>query len=328
MWSVPQYGGCSAAAGSPDSGSRPASRSFSSYSSTTPTQRASASPRNRRSQKNQAWNGQAFAKPSPLSSTAASSRSSSQVDLASRPGIGSRQRSGYGPLGSPYGGRGYGPLGMPYRPNRYGPPSGHEVISTHVRGSAGQWRRLPAPTRSLRSLVCSKGPSMMLIVAIGRLAGRCPSGEEAQPDVTLEARRGRMSNASVSRRSLLRRLPATLADDGEQEHTRLPSLADSHRDGRDPWGHPAQPQCARTTSETPTPSKIQRPDRGNGPPPRGGRLSPGVTPIFTHRGVRRARGARSRFLTGIAGVAEGVTTPPETAPESTSSRGRDGGETR
>lgn len=326
MWFVPQFGGCSVVAGSPASASRRASRSFSLSSSTTPMPRGSASPRNRRSQRSQGWNGLASAKPSPLSSTPASSRSSSPAGPASRPGIGSRRRSGYGPLGSPYGGRGYGPLGMPYRPNRYGPPSGHEVISTHVRGSAGLWRRLPAPTRSLRSLVCSEGPSMMLIDTIGRLAGRCPSGEEAQPDVTLGARHGRVSNASVSRRSPLRRLPATLADDGEQEHTHLPLLADSHRDGRDAWGHPTQPQCARGTSDTPTPSKIQRPSREPDHHRRGVPLSPGVTRFFTTRGVTRARGRTSRWLTGIGGVSEGVTSPPKTAPEMTSSRGRDGGE--
>jgi hypothetical protein len=108
------------------------------------------------------------------------------------------------------------------------PRDGHEVRTTHVGRSSELWRRLPAPTRSLRSLVCSRIKTKTSS-RIGRLAGRCPSGEEAQRDVALAVRQYRARHVSDCSRSC--RLPAALAGDDEWEGDWLSSLAARSRRG-------------------------------------------------------------------------------------------------
>lgn len=207
-----------------------------------PTQRDSPSPGSRRSPKNRACSDRVSGRRSPHSSTVASSRSWTLAVRRNQPGIGSRPRSAYGPLGSPYGGDGYGPLGMQYRPDRHGLPSGHEVRTTHVGRSAAPWRALPGATRSL---VCSRMDSRSTST-IGRLAGRCPSGEEAQREVTLGTRQPHGRHVPACSRSCP--LPRALADDGEQEGTRPPRTPDRCRGGRDLWGLERRVQYARGAS--------------------------------------------------------------------------------
>lgn len=244
MWPESRSVGFCVAGGSPLSDSRPARPSSSSSSSTMPTQRVSPSQRSRRSPKSRACSDRVSGRRSPHSSTVASSRLWTRAVQRSQPGIGSRPRSVYGPLGSPYDGDRYGPLGMQYRPDRHGLPSGHEVRTTHVDRSAVPWRALPGATRSLRSLVCSRMDSR-ITSTIGRLAGRCPCGEQAQREVTLAARKGVRAPHHLSRWSRSCRLPAALADDGEQEGTRLPRTPDGRRGGRDLWGLERRVQYAR-----------------------------------------------------------------------------------
>lgn len=99
------------------------------------------------------------------------------------------------------------------------PPDGPEVIHTHVGRSAVAVRALPGARRSLRSLcairIIHAAPSR-----IGRLAGRCPSGEEAQGDVALGDRQTRSSRVSEWSRSC--RLPAALADEEQMAGWPLP----------------------------------------------------------------------------------------------------------
>jgi hypothetical protein len=122
------------------------------------------------------------------------------------------------------------------------PIVGHEGIYTHVRRSAVPWRALPGATRSLRSLVCSRMDSMTSS-RIGRLAGRCPSGEEARGAVTVGAWQDRVGYRPAWSRSC--RLPAALADDGETHGRHVHHLARGTGDQRGVWGCPALPQYAR-----------------------------------------------------------------------------------
>lgn len=152
------------------------------------------------------------AKRSPLSSIRASSSSSPRAVQggATRRATWSSADRRYGPLGSPYRRSTYGPLGMPFAEMPYGPLGGQEVIHTHVRRSAVAVRALPGARRSLRSLCAIRIISEASSV-IGRLAGRCPSGEEAQGDVALGARQPRTRCVPACSRSC--RLPAALADE-------------------------------------------------------------------------------------------------------------------
>lgn len=217
-----------------------------SRSSTVPTKTGSHGRRNSGSPRTSASLGRRSRKLSAGCEMSARSSNTNRVGPGGLPGIGSvtshhnlpERRAGLHLRTCPFHGAGW------HRDTC--PPAGHKDRTTHVGRSAAPWRALPGATRSLRSLVCSKGPSSALIDIIGRLAGRCPSGEEAQRDVALVARQHRLRHASACSRSC--RLPAALAGDDEQEGGSVSSLADSHRDGRDPWGHPAQPQYARGTA--------------------------------------------------------------------------------
>lgn len=122
------------------------------------------------------------------------------------------------------------------------PPVGHEGRTTHVRRSAVAMRALPGARRSLRSL-CVIRMDSRITSTIGWLAGRCPSGEEAQREVTLGTREPHGRHVPACSRSCP--LPRALAGYGEQEPGRVSSLADGHRGGRDLWGFPGRVKYAR-----------------------------------------------------------------------------------
>lgn len=147
----------------------------------------------------------------------------------------------YWPLGSPYFRGGYGPLGMQYLSSGYGPLGGHEVITTHVPRSTGLSsldvvRPTHRPTRPHPSLVAKKN----LGHAIGQLAARCPSGEEAQRDLTLRARKRATRHLPAWLRSCP--LPGAPADYSRVSGSGLYLLAVGTRDKRDVWGLSAQPK--------------------------------------------------------------------------------------
>lgn len=192
------------------------------------------------------WSDPASAKRSQLSSRRVSSSSSAKAvrGAATRHDIWSLPSQAYGLLVSPYSGGAYGPLGMPFAYHRYGPLSGQEVRTTHVGGSTAAWRRLPAPTHSLRSLACPLNHLMREIPVIGRLAVRCPSGEEAQGALALGARKGVRAVHLLPAWLRSCRLPAALADDEGMGGSGLRSRAVRSRGG-DAWGRPAWPQYAR-----------------------------------------------------------------------------------
>jgi hypothetical protein len=87
------------------------------------------------------------------------------------------------------------------------PMSGHEVVATHGGRSAVAVRALPGARRSLRSLPPRSDRPIDSCSLIVPLAARCPSGEEAQRDVGLGARRGGRRREPAW--SPLRRLPAS-----------------------------------------------------------------------------------------------------------------------
>lgn len=184
----------------------------------------------------------AFVSRSRCSSISDSSRSSSLEVRGDRLDIGSRSRRTYGQLCNPYLGRLTGNYRACNRIAATGNPVATKVVTTHVLRSAVAVRALPGARRSLRSL-CVIRMSSLTSSSIGRLAGRCPSGEEAQSDEALGARQ--RGTGRVPAWSLLRRLPAPLADDGEQEDARSPLPAGCHRDGREPWRRPRRVQYAR-----------------------------------------------------------------------------------
>lgn len=116
-----------------------------------------------------------------------------------------------------------------------------EVITTHVRRSAGLssldvLRPTHRPTRPHPSSVAKKN----LIHTIGQLAARCPSGEEAQRDLTLRARKRATRHLPAWLRSCP--LPGAPADDREAGGSGLYLLAVGTRDKRDVWGLSAQPK--------------------------------------------------------------------------------------
>lgn len=209
---------------------------------TMPTPTASASLLRRRSPMRPACSALRSGRPSPRSRRRGSSRCSTLAGRGSRLDICCFSASRYGLLGSPYDAAAYGLPGMQYGQSAYGLPGSHEGRTTHVRRSAAPWRALPGATRSLRSLVCSRMDSITSS-RIGRLAGRCPSGEEAQGELALGARQPRVGRLPAW--SPLRRLPATLADEEDDRRRALRRLGDLLRGGRNVWGRPARPRYAR-----------------------------------------------------------------------------------
>lgn len=185
----------------------------------------------------------AFGSRSRCSSRSDSSRSSSPEARGDQPAIGSRFRRTYGQLCNPYLGRLTGNYRARNRRAATGNPVATKVVTAHGPRSTASWRALPGATRSLRSLMCSKGPSSALIDTIGRLAGRCPSGEEAQRDVGLEKRQDRERHVAGCSRSC--RLPAALAGDDEQEGGWLTSLTGRGRHGTGVWRFSGRVQYAR-----------------------------------------------------------------------------------
>lgn len=166
MWLAPQHGIFSAAGCSPISNSPRARAWCCSRSQTMRTRTGSRIHHRRRSHSKPGCSDLASGRRSRCFTTARSSRSSRRVALGSQPDIGSRSTASYGLRGGLYLGVSYGLLGMQYRPDRYGPPRSHEVDISHVGCSSELQSSHTCITRS------------------GQLAARCPSGEEAQGEVT------------------------------------------------------------------------------------------------------------------------------------------------
>jgi len=168
MWRACQPTGCSEARCSRISPPHPGRVSYCCASAVTPTPQESPGRARTRSPQRRACSAPASARRSRRSSIRASSSSSLPAvkGAATRPDISSSLRASYGPLGSPYFGSSYGPLGMRFGGFGYGPLGSHEVDSSHREGSA-----------ELQG-------SQRCIAIIGQLAARCPSGEEAQGEVT------------------------------------------------------------------------------------------------------------------------------------------------
>jgi len=128
------------------------------------------------------------------------------------------------------------------------PPDGHEVLTSHVGRSAVAVRALPGARRSLRSLRVN--PINQAIHMVGR--GACVASPRRSPSGGREGEpwtRPRTPQCHLPACSLLRRLPATLADDEQQEHGHVGRSANVLDDGRSMRGCPAQPRYAREEAQ-------------------------------------------------------------------------------
>ena len=172
MWLASRPTGCSAAESSRAFRRRPARASSSSVCRVTRTARTLRGPGAVSSLQRPACSDRASTRRSRHSSRKGSFRCSLQGAKAAgtRRSIWSDQTANYGLPSRPYLRRCYGSLRMPNTGHGYGLPSEPEVEISHVRGSSELQSRRVHPSRS------------------GRLAGRCPSGEEAQSDLTSGAR--------------------------------------------------------------------------------------------------------------------------------------------
>lgn len=219
MWPERQYVRSSAAERSRNTTSRPVKRSCFSPSLTERTPTTSAIPRRRGSRSISVCRDSASASASPSSSTSISSRSSTQVDRVDRRTIGSPFRSTYGQLCNPYLPRLTG--NSPARNSIW--PMGNSVATkvetTHVRRSAVAVRALPGARRSLRSLTARTHHA-----DDGYPCGRPALPVDAPPEGDGRGERPQtVATRTVTPAiwSLLRRLPATLADDEQFTTTRV-----------------------------------------------------------------------------------------------------------
>lgn len=158
-----------------------------------------------------------------------------------RPDTGSHCRPIYGQLCNPYLGTVMGNYCARIGSVVMGNSVATKVITTYVSRSTGLSyldvaRPTHRPKRPHPSSLLTKTP----IHTIGRLAARCPSGEEAQRDLTLRARKRAAPSVPAWLRSC--RLPAAPADYSGVSGSGLYLLAVGTRDKRDVWGLSAQPK--------------------------------------------------------------------------------------
>lgn len=190
MWRVHHSGRSSAAKRSPSTSSRLGKDSSFSLWPTGRMREGSAIPRRSDSHTTSGCLVLVFGRRSVSSWTGGSSRSSSRVALVGRLDIGSPCRRTYGQLCNPY----LASVMGNYRARNGVIATGNcvatKVVTTLVGRSAGLGVRALARPGSAGSERSSRSSSLMKIIImwIGRLAGRCPSGEEAQGDVTLGTR--------------------------------------------------------------------------------------------------------------------------------------------
>ncbi len=227
MWHASQHGG-SPKVGCESSASRHTKGGFSWPSSSAQTGTASPGRRNTRSPLISASRARRCNSRSRVLSRSAQSSSTSRGARGGRLATGSPTslnwtdaRASWRRSTSPIHGASWG--------SATSPTVGHEVRTSHVRRSAVAMRALPGARRSLRSLCVFTEHPINRSSTIGRLAGRCPCGEQAQHAVTMGTRQRHGRHVPACSRSC--RLPAALAGDDEQERGWVSSLAVRGRRG-------------------------------------------------------------------------------------------------